>query len=933
MKTARIFLTAVASCLVFTSHQIAAQTSIQLFGPVNIRTSASGTTDQTPVNFNSNTLNLTCGASPSAVLSSTADSSGFVLVDNLINVSVTAGGVTTGPTNVCRGGVDGPPQNCFTVTYENFAGGGLNNGTDPDTLLPGGGVTPIDISSLLAKNASQQVKIDLQDLSVVLASSTLYLNTNCTVAGVSAPATITGNPIPASDPTQQQLAQNFSFNTLSQSNITFQYDLTTAQLAGTLTTTDGTIPSVGDSALDSTQFQSVWGTGTSFATSMCLVHSGELLPNSTTQACKLYTLTCTVGTGTDASGLNCPKSVDPNEIVRDVFDGPAFTLPDINTTVNGNPVTFHQGMGFLMASEPWTGGACHFATGSDYENDTCPQNLLSTFSGPGLFTSNGRTTTPNSTFISIAQVPEDLTTVTVQGANSNGWVKTSSPTVSFSSQPPDLTNSGLPNAANFVPSPIQSITYGITPANDTQPQPGAPVAGDQILTNTTGCPTPSNPSNPPAAVFTDQASLSGLADGQYTLHYFARDCAGTEELLFAQGTGGSWSTSFYTVPVNVDATAPVVATGPTLSPAGPYTPGQAGVMATFSCTDATSGVVSCGGKSFAPGTMNTGNVTVPVTISTTPGMNTFTVTAIDAAGNQSSQSVNYTVNGFDSQIQLTLASGTVTYPLGTNLVAKVAKINSHTPTGTILIQDGATTVTKLTLGGDGAGYYYIQGLAAGTHTLTAVYSGDANNPAGTSAPVTLKVLPVPVTLAVSCWNTPYPYGANFQCTINASSNAGAPLGSITYTYDANAPVSVVLSSGNANITIPKPPVGNHTVSISYAAQTNYAAAGPKVQNFVVTAAPVVVQLTPSSWYLTGGTLTLTASIQSWSAGPPNANGQVTFTSGSTVLGTAPVNATGSASVSVPASSLTNGSKQITATYSGGLNYATGSTTITITVAH
>ena len=83
---------------------------------------------------------------------------------------------------------------------------GFSIGDKVCALLPGGGVAPIDISSLLAKNASQQVKIDLQDLGVVLASSTLYLNTNCTVAGVSAPATVTGNPIPASNPTQQQLA-------------------------------------------------------------------------------------------------------------------------------------------------------------------------------------------------------------------------------------------------------------------------------------------------------------------------------------------------------------------------------------------------------------------------------------------------------------------------------------------------------------------------------------------------------------------------------------------------------------------------------------------------------------------------------------------------------------------------------------------------------
>src|SRR6202012_1571829 len=161
---------------------------IQLFGPVNVRQSATGTSDESPVNFSSNTLNLTCGASPSAILSSTADNSGFVLVDNNINISVTNGDVTTGPTNVCLGGVNSPIENCFTSTYQVPASAGQLNGVDPDTLLPGGGVAPIDISSLLAKNASQQVKIDLQDEGGWLANSTLYLNTNCTVAGVSAPA-------------------------------------------------------------------------------------------------------------------------------------------------------------------------------------------------------------------------------------------------------------------------------------------------------------------------------------------------------------------------------------------------------------------------------------------------------------------------------------------------------------------------------------------------------------------------------------------------------------------------------------------------------------------------------------------------------------------------------------------------------------------------
>jgi hypothetical protein len=247
-----------------------------------------------------------------------------------------------------------------------------------------------------------------------------------------------------------------------------------------------------------------------------------------------------------------------------------------------------------------------------------------------------------------------------------------------------------------------------------------------------------------------------------------------------------------------------------------------------------------------------------------------------------------------------------------------------------IVDKGAVLVT-LNLS-SGAAYYYLKNLPAGTHTLSAVYSGDRFNVAGTSSPVTLNVLPAPVVLALACWNTPYPYGANFQCVVNASSNAGAPLGSITYVYDGNAPAPLSLVSGAVNIILPKPPVGNHSLTVSYPAQTNYAAAGPKVQNFTVTPAPVVVQFTPSAWYVTGGTLTLSASVQSSSAGPPNATGSVTFKNGTNVIAVVPVNAAGKASTSVLVSSLPKGNDVITATYSGGTNYATGSTSITVQVA-
>jgi hypothetical protein len=120
--------------------------------------------------------------------------------------------------------------------------------------------------------------------------------------------------------------------------------------------------------------------------------------------------------------------------------------------------------------------------------------------------------------------------------------------------------------------------------------------------------------------------------------------------------------------------------------------------------------------------------------------------------------------------------------------------------------------------------------------------------------------------------------------------------------------------------------------MGYAAQTNYAAANSSTTRFTVTKAPVNLQLTPSSWYLTGGNVTFSVAIQSWSAGPPNQLGTVTFYNGNKALATVPVSATGTAAITLAASSLSNGSHSITASYSGAANYSAGSASVTITVA-
>jgi hypothetical protein len=86
-----------------------------------------------------------------------------------------------------------------------------------------------------------------------------------------------------------------------------------------------------------------------------------------------------------------------------------------------------------------------------------------------------------------------------------------------------------------------------------------------------------------------------------------------------------------TLSVNVDRTAPSVSI---TSPENGASFAQGAVLAaTFSCSDATSGVASCAGTVPAGSTIPTD----------TPGGRSFTVTTTDAAGNTSTSSVTYTV--------------------------------------------------------------------------------------------------------------------------------------------------------------------------------------------------------------------------------------------------------------------------------------------------
>ena len=158
--------------------------------------------------------------------------------------------------------------------------------------------------------------------------------------------------------------------------------------------------------------------------------------------------------------------------------------------------------------------------------------------------------------------------------------------------------------------------------------------------------------------------------GTQTFTVVAKDAAG--------------NTSTQSVSYNVvapDTTSPSIS-GPVLSPPpstingvpNAYLQNQT-VTATYSCSDAGSGVVSCGTATFTPAVASTGSIVNSINTAVL-GTQTFTVTAKDASGNTSTQSVSYNVAAAFSLADLAIAK--VASPLvkhGSNLTYLIGAAN------------------------------------------------------------------------------------------------------------------------------------------------------------------------------------------------------------------------------------------------------------------
>lgn len=251
------------------------------------------------------------------------------------------------------------------------------------------------------------------------------------------------------------------------------------------------------------------------------------------------------------------------------------------------------------------------------------------------------------------------------------------------------------------------------------------------------------------------------------------------------------------------------------------------------------------------------------------------------------------------------------------LTAKVASANSSL-TGTVTFTEGSKPLcSSVAVSSDGTANCTIASLSLGTHSFIATYSGDNDDAASTSQPYTETIKQQPA-LALAVSSSPATVTSNVVLTLTAADQNGMPTGAVTF-FDGGTPLATVPlnSAGTAQWSTATFAVGMHNLSAQYAGDSaNAPGTSNAVAEQITPASTVTVIASNSSNPMIGTPLILTATVAS-NVGPAPA-GTVQFKdvsgAGDSVLGSAPLGANGSASLSI--STLPPGAHSIVAVYEG-----------------
>ena len=254
--------------------------------------------------------------------------------------------------------------------------------------------------------------------------------------------------------------------------------------------------------------------------------------------------------------------------------------------------------------------------------------------------------------------------------------------------------------------------------------------------------------------------------------------------------------------------------------------------------------------------------------------------------------------------------------------------NGGIPTGTVKFMDGTTLLGTPVLNAQGVAIYTVPAFTTGPHSITAVYSGDANN-LGTTPALNLTVNQATTAVALTSSGSPSIAGVSITLSASVTGNGASPTGIVTF-YDGTTSLgsASLNAAGLGTISLSSLAVGPHSLTASYGGDGNDGqSTSPAIVQVVVKTTTTTSLTSSATTVPQGAPVQFTATVNS-NAGTPTGN--IQFMDGSTVIGSVALSANGSAVFSI--SNLIVGQHIITADYPGDANDgASNSTSLTVII--
>jgi len=319
-----------------------------------------------------------------------------------------------------------------------------------------------------------------------------------------------------------------------------------------------------------------------------------------------------------------------------------------------------------------------------------------------------------------------------------------------------------------------------------------------------------------------------------------------------------------------------------------------------------------------------------MTLDSTTGSGAFTlsslavgphpITASYAGDPYNRSSVSPSITQIVSQAQTATAASANPNPAvvgaEVSISAAVKAIQGvSSPSGTVQFTDtvnGATAnlgTVPLSASGTAA---ISPALAIGAHSIVAAYSGDTNDTPSSSAPMVLVVQQAVTATQIASSPNPSVVDTAANFTASVSGNGGTPTGTVNFFADGLSIGSSTLNAkGIATLAYSGLASGTHAVTATYSGDPNDQASTSSAISQVVGTIPTITALASSGTPGSHSEIVLLSTVVG--ASGPTPTGSITFTTGTTTFGSAPLNSDGVASF-VP--NLAVGNSSVVAVYSG-----------------